>query len=395
MTRGGHNKTMYRWLNLKIFWVTDFYSSLLERSLETEYRASEKIGDQGIANIPSNYARLIGRELGLQIRDIPALLKLTQLTSAQLMQEDTLLTAHQLIQIMHNGLHLSSHPDFGLQLGRRLTPSTHGAMGFLANSSANLLIALKAIQTFLPTRISFALLNLEYNQDSVKCYISFNIDLHPDIHRVLSETFAVVFYECAEFIVGRPVVEASISFTHDEPDYHSCYPEYLPGAYAFAASELMVNLPMSVCEIPNASANHENYAIAMLQCEAMLTQLNSHTNSYTYQIQKMMLSLPLGDLNEEDAAAALFISKRTLARKLQKENMSFRQIRDTLLSQRASSYLRDSSMSTDAIAVLLNYHDSANFRRAFKRWFNMSPRDYRQHESARRKHESVRGIWTS
>ena len=179
------------------------------------------------------------------------------------------------------------------------------------------------------------------------------------------------------------MVEASIGFTHDEPDYRSCYPEYLPGAYAFAAPELMVNLPMAVCEIPNASANHENYAIAMLQCEAMLTQLNSHTNSYTYQIQKMMLSHPLGDLNEEDAAAALFMSKRTLARKLEKENMSFRQIRDTLLSQRASSYLRDSNMSTDAIAVLLNYHDSANFRRAFKRWFNMSPRDYRQHESVR------------
>ncbi|HEY4712796.1 MAG TPA: hypothetical protein VIH30_00915 [Aquirhabdus sp.] len=39
----------------------------------------------------------------------------------------------------------------------------------------------------------------------------------------------------------------------------------------------------------------------------------------TYQIQKMMLSHPLGELNEEDAAAILFVSKRTLARLLEKE----------------------------------------------------------------------------
>jgi AraC-like DNA-binding protein len=48
------------------------------------------------------------------------------------------------------------------------------------------------------------------------------------------------------------------------------------------------------------------------------------------------------------------------------------------LSQQASSYLRNSRMSVEAIASLLNYHDSANFRRAFKRWLKLSPKQYRQ-----------------
>ena len=56
---------------------------------------------------------------------------------------------------------------------------------------------------------------------------------------------------------------------------------------------------------------------------------------------------------------------------------SFRKIRDLILSKQASNYLLDSELSVDAIATLLNYHDSANFRRAFKRWFNMSPSAYR------------------
>jgi AraC-like DNA-binding protein len=72
------------------------------------------------------------------------------------------------------------------------------------------------------------------------------------------------------------------------------------------------------------------------------------------------------------------MSKRTLARKLKRENSSFRQIREEVLSRQAASYLCDSQMSVEAIATLLNYHDTASFRRAFKRWFGLTPDQYRQ-----------------
>lgn len=330
------------------------------------------------ATIPSNYSRIIGRELELQVREIPALLKFTQLTPQQFMQEDTLLTGQQQIQILHNAVGLSKQEDFGLRLGRRLTPATHGAMGFLANSSPNLLVALQAFEAFLPTRISFAHLNVHYEQELISCSLEFDINLSPSIHRVLSETCAVIFYECAEFIVGRPVTEAKVFFGHAEPNYNPQYAQFLSGQYAFNAKQLMVTIPRSICEIANASANSQSYLIAKQQCEIILAQLQSHQQNYTYKIQKMMLSHPYGELNEQDIAAALFISKRTLARHLEKDGTSFRQIRDALLSKQAALYLQDSHLSVDAIASLLNYHDSANFRRAFKRWFNMSPSECRQ-----------------
>lgn len=330
------------------------------------------------ASIPSNYARIIGRELAFGVRDIPKLLQFTQLTTPQFMQEETLLTPQQLIQILHNGMHLSAHSDFGLRLGKRLTPSTHGAVGFLVNSSPNLLIALHAFQAFLPTRMSFARLELQQTADLMQCTLHFELKLPPAIHRLLSEICAIIFYECAEFIVGRPLIEATVSFSHREPSYSQDYSHYLAGAYCFAAPNLTIDIPLAICDIPNASANAESYLLAWQQCEHMLAQLQSHKQSYTYKIQKMMLSHPLGKLSEEDVAAALFMSKRTLARRLEKDGISFRQIRDTILSKQASSYLHDSELSIDAVASLLNYHDSANFRRAFKRWFQMSPHDYRQ-----------------
>lgn len=336
------------------------------------------------ACIPSNYSRLIAQVLALQVRDLPSLMNGTGLTTNQFMQEDTLLTTHQQVQILENGLLLSRDPAFGLRLGQRLTPSTHGAMGFLANSSPNLLTALEAFQTFLPTRLNFARLELTRTRDSVKCSAYFDLALTPAVHRALAETFAVVFFECAEFIVGRPLSEATTYFAHEQPSYGSRYPDYLPGQLAFSASELTVQLPLSLCHVPNASANRENYLLAMRQCETMLAQLRPDSQRSTTQIQRLMLSQAPGALTEQQAAAALFVSKRTLARRLEKEGTGFRQIRDDILSRQAIDYLTQTRMPVNAIAALLDYHDSANFRRAFKRWHQLTPAQYRQ--QANREH---------
>ncbi|MQW92023.1 helix-turn-helix domain-containing protein [Acinetobacter sp. dk771] len=330
-----------------------------------------------IANIPSNYARLIGRELALNIRELPQLLQFTQLSPERLMQDETLLTARQLVQILQNSVALSEHADFGLRLGQRLTPTTHGAMGFLVNSSPNLLMALKAFQEFIPTRISFARLNLEYTENSVHLSLYFDFQLSEQVHRLLAETCAVIIFECAEFIVGRPMHEAEICFAHAEPDYHQAYAQYLPGTYSFSAAEIKATFPLSLCHIPNASANQDSYLLALQQCESMLQQLKPSKQSYVYLIKKMMLSSSLHELSEEQIAAALFMSKRTLARKLAAEGTSFKEIKDAILSEQAGRYLTDSPLSVDAIATLLNYHDSSNFRRAFKRWFGVTPNEYR------------------
>ena len=146
----------------------------------------------------------------------------------------------------------------------------------------------------------------------------------------------------------------------------------------FAAEQFIIHVPLALCRIPNASANHENYLLAMQQCQAMLGQLQDAPTDYQTRVKKLMLSHPPGTLNEEATAAALFMSKRTLARKLGSEGSGFRRIRDELLSEQAAEYLRHGGLSVEAIAGLLNYHDSANFRRAFKRWFGMSPDQYRR-----------------
>lgn len=337
-------------------------------------------------DIPSNYSRLIARELDLTVKQLPRLLLGTGLGVTQLLSEQSLFTAAQQVRILRNALDLSGRAELGLWLGKRLTPATHGAMGFVAYSSPDFLTALQAIHTFLPTRASFIQLHLRQVDERLECILDYQESLDDDIKRCLSDAMVKALFEFGEFIIGRPLHEAEICFSHPEPQYQAMYSDFLPGQIRFGCDQLKLTLPMSLCREPNASANHENYRLALQQCESMLAQLQSDKPSYQTRLKRMMLSRPPGTLSEDEAAASLFMSKRTLARKLKQERSGFREIRDEILSQQAANYLRDSQLSIEAIAALMNYHDSANFRRAFKRWFDHSPEQFRQNARSQTVH---------
>ncbi|QBM18385.1 hypothetical protein MARI_25260 [Marinobacter sp. JH2] len=333
-------------------------------------------------SIPSSYSRLAARELGLLSRDVSEVLLGTQLSVEQFLQESTLLTPYQQLQILRNCLRIAKDDAFGLRLGQRLTSPTHGALGFLVNSSPDLLTALQAFQAYLPTRMNLARLDLVVEGEWLELSCEYAMELEEELLRLLSEIFTVIFFDTAEFIVGRPLREACINFMHQEPAYSARYAVDIPAAIGFGADAYVLRVPLDVCKVPNASANHESYVMALRHCEAMLAQLNPNKSACKYQVQKMLLSHPPGVLNEEEVAAALFICKRTLARRLKQEGTSFREVRDDILSKQAVGYLLDSTLSVEAVAGLLNYHDSANFRRAFKRWFSLTPDQYRRQYSA-------------
>ncbi|MEM7465658.1 MAG: helix-turn-helix transcriptional regulator, partial [Pseudomonadota bacterium] len=79
----------------------------------------------------------------------------------------------------------------------------------------------------------------------------------------------------------------------------------------------------------------------------------------------------------EQMAAKLNISARTLIRRLRKEDRTYRDVLDEVLRAKAKEMIGRKDYSVQYIASSLGYADTKSFRRAFKRWFGMSPRDYR------------------
>lgn len=76
-------------------------------------------------------------------------------------------------------------------------------------------------------------------------------------------------------------------------------------------------------------------------------------------------------------ARKLDMSRRTLQRALDAEGYNFSGVLEGLLKDRAMGLLRSSSLSLTDIALQLGYSDVAHFSRAFRRWTQMSPSQYR------------------
>ena len=84
-------------------------------------------------------------------------------------------------------------------------------------------------------------------------------------------------------------------------------------------------------------------------------------------------ALGIGNVAEE-----LNLSKRTLQRRLQQQDISFADLRDQVRFHYAVDYLVKQHMSIDSISVSLDFSDRTSFTNAFKRWTGLSPSTFRK-----------------
>jgi AraC-like DNA-binding protein len=329
--------------------------------------------------IPSSYSRIVARELGLQERDLTRLLQGTGLSRDILLPGDeTRLSGQQQLRVLENAWRMVDVPEFGLRLGRQLQPSTHGPLGYLALSSPDLITALTSLRDFLPMRIPFAQLEVTLEQDWLRCSMEFNLEAQAEEQRLLQECLALVIQSVVESVLGRELTEALFCFEHERPAYHKVYPQYLHSPVKFSQTCNTILLPATLARVSNASGDPESYALAQNLCRRLLEQAPAASLSMTGRVRRLLLSLPTGSVTEDDVARDLFVSKRTLARRLEREGTGYRQIRDDILSELAARHLRESDLTVEAVAALLGYHDTANFRRAFRRWFKVTPSAFRR-----------------
>lgn len=328
--------------------------------------------------IPSSYSRIVARVLDLQERDLPRLLRGTGLdTDILLAGDESRLTGRQQLQVLANARGMAQSPHFGLRLGQQLQPSAHGPIGYLALSSPDLRTALQSLRDFLPLRIPFVQLELQEQQPWLTCSLEFLLEASKEERQMLLESFVMVIQALVASFLGRTLSDAHVRFEFPRPSYHALYANYIDANIHFDCARSEVLIPTALLGELNPFGDSDSYAAAREICATLLAQTPVNALSMTDRVKRFLLAQPMSSVSEEQVARSLFVSKRTLARRLQKEGSSYRRIRDDVLAELAAGHLRDGRFSVESIAALLGYHDSANFRRAFRRWYDCSPSEFR------------------
>lgn len=122
---------------------------------------------------------------------------------------------------------------------------------------------------------------------------------------------------------------------------------------------------------PNLLSALKNYAEISLKEQNEAESLQGKVRSH------LMNRLPHGELNITNTAKAMNMTSSTLYRKLKKEGATFKALLLKTRQELAKSYLLQ-DLTNSQVAYLLGFSEPAAFQHSFKRWFGISPGEYRK-----------------
>ncbi len=322
------------------------------------------------------------KELGV---DPERVLKNTGMEAGELAREDTLVSFIQALKMIRNILTSSPSPDIGLLVGDRYQINTYGVLGYAMMSCPSWGDALRLGRDYHRVASSLVTLDIEYDEaEQSLSYIAVPfykemVDIEPfTVEKLFASLIAV-----SRPLLAKPALPKKVSFAYPEPAYVESYRKIFPCPIEFNAEQNRFDLDGDVLQQPMLMANAMSAEIGRNLCRDFMQKLQDDAQETTRQVAELLLATPGEMPGMEFIAAKLNIGERTLRRKLQAESTTFQDVVDQLRKDLSKHYLSRSQLSLDAIAQLVGFTETTNFRRAFKRWEGLPPAQYRRAQATR------------
>jgi AraC-like DNA-binding protein len=193
-------------------------------------------------------------------------------------------------------------------------------------------------------------------------------------HRAEHAVAAIVFALRDE--AAFPVVPLRVEFQHDAPGEEPTEHERLLGAeVVFGAPAHAVCFDAASLSVPMKRADAS--LLAHLERRAAEIMRGRRRNLVEDIRRAVLAALPTRQLDAEDVARELGLTKRTMQRRLFDQGVTYSALVDDVKCEQAAHWLRGTEMSILEVGAFLGYSDAEAFRKAFRRWTGHSPRDYR------------------
>ena len=325
--------------------------------------------------LPAIYLHLLAELLRKLNVDEHALLLRVGLDPSRLQSTELRVSQSQASEFVTRAIIESGEPGLGIMLADEMKLPLHGALGIAVMSSENLGEALELVARYLMLRAPHLRINQQVEGDRVVFRLVCDIDLGPLQGFILD----AMLFGCVTMgnqLLGSPLRQATIRRQGGEPGYFQRFRHQIPVPVYYDSKDDAFVLPLSALDAPIRFSDEELAASSRAQCEEALRQLTEEAG-FACRVRRVIETSHPFPPKLAQVANTLFVSERTLKRRLQEEANSFQQLVDDVRLQRAGELLENTGMNLSQIADALGYADAANFTRAFKRWTGVSPSHYR------------------
>lgn len=304
----------------------------------------------------------------------------TTLTLAQLADPNAKISRYQQIRAFRNISDAASDPALPFLIGQSVHVSAYGLFGYAILCSKDYATAASFAQKY--HDLAAPLIEMEFIHSPQRTGWRImplpHVLVDDDFYAFLLNLHIGIFLTLHKDIFGPDFHPDTIELTSSASARFTT-PDSAATRVVFGAKENTLHIPPHHVKNPLVLSNDHTYRQIEQICQNELGGLLKNSG-LSGRIRSFFLGNPGRALwagNLEDVATHFQLTSRTLRRHLKAEGNSLRSILDSVRSEVAVRYLRENRLTNEEIANILGFSDSASFGRAFRRWTDRAPREYR------------------
>lgn len=202
---------------------------------------------------------------------------------------------------------------------------------------------------------------------------------HVEAMRFPLEVMVGVGYRALHYATGGALALREVTFKHEAGYPVAAYEEVFGVPVRFGAGETALWLPRAALATPLTSRDPMLRRFLETHAQQLLESLPAHIDPIIMHIREAVLAeLATSGADLARVARRVAMSKRTVQRRLEEAGASYQDLVDEVRAVLARRLLGDRTRSIIDVAFELGYADLKGFYRAFRRWTEMTPAEWRR-----------------
>jgi AraC-like DNA-binding protein len=212
---------------------------------------------------------------------------------------------------------------------------------------------------------------------------------HSEKHEV--EAWVTALIRTFQQLTRTPLLPSSVKLIHYRDKLPSNFHRFLGAHVSFGADSDEFSFRTAVNNMPIVSADPYLDELLITYCEEALSRRETPSSKLRSSVENAIaVLLPHSKPKMFEIARKLGIPRRTLARRLSSEGLTYSGVLSDLRHELATHYLGEQDLSISRVSWLLGYHEISAFTHAFKRKSGRSPNQFRRNPTTTRRGRGTR-----
>ena len=268
-----------------------------------------------------------------------------------------------------------NEPALGVKIGAMVQPQDSGVMGYMVMYCNTVADALLHFQRYQGLIHNFSQVQIEGKGDSIQ--LSWDIDQGAST-QLSDEVFMSGLVTFIQTVTDRfDMKPLAVNFNHAVDFDAAVYEDLFGCQVRFEQPLVSIEFPLAAMGIAINSRNAHLLSLLENQAAALVDE-HSNDDFVDNLRQVLVEGIAQGKPSLGFVAKRLNVSTRTLHRRLESKGLNFQTVLQQTRKKLAMHYLSDLNLSLSEVSFLLGYSEQSAFNRAFKVWFNITPKKFRE-----------------